>query len=156
MQDLSRVCNLHHSLHSNASSLAHWARPGIETATSWFLVGFVNHWATSGTRIHSLIVLNELSLSIGWNFLFPRNKCWRLSPHYLRIWLYLGPGRCNYLRWLHTWVGWTLNPIWFVSDMICVRYDLWIQKHKASECAYAATSQELLRIAGKPLEIGKM
>ena len=35
--------------HGNAGSLTHWARPGIEPATSWFLVGFINHWATKGT-----------------------------------------------------------------------------------------------------------
>ena len=35
--------------HGNVGSLNHWARPGIEPATSWFLVGFVNHWATMGT-----------------------------------------------------------------------------------------------------------
>ena len=35
--------------HGNAGSLTHWARPGIESATSWFLVGFVNHCATTGT-----------------------------------------------------------------------------------------------------------
>ena len=28
--------------HSNARSLTHWARPGIEPETSWFLVGFVS------------------------------------------------------------------------------------------------------------------
>ena len=28
--------------HSNARILTHWARPGIEPATSWFLVGFVS------------------------------------------------------------------------------------------------------------------
>ena len=28
--------------HGNARSLAHWARPGIEPSTSWFLVGFDN------------------------------------------------------------------------------------------------------------------
>ena len=28
--------------HSNAESLTHWARPGIEPETSWFLVGFVS------------------------------------------------------------------------------------------------------------------
>ena len=33
--------------HGNAGSLTHWARPGIKP--SWFLVGFVNHWATTGT-----------------------------------------------------------------------------------------------------------
>ena len=33
----------------NARSLTHWARPGIKPITSWFLVGFVNHWATRRT-----------------------------------------------------------------------------------------------------------
>ena len=28
--------------HSNAGSLTQWARPGIEPATSWFLIGFVS------------------------------------------------------------------------------------------------------------------
>ena len=28
--------------HSNAGSLIHWARPGMEPAPSWFLVGFVS------------------------------------------------------------------------------------------------------------------
>jgi len=37
--------------HGNAGSLTHWARPGIEPSTSWFLVGFVNHWATTGTPL---------------------------------------------------------------------------------------------------------
>ena len=40
--------------HGNARSLTHWARPGIELVTSWFLVGFVNHWATMGTPGFSL------------------------------------------------------------------------------------------------------
>ena len=35
--------------HSNAQSLIHWARAGIEPSTSWFLVRFVNHCATTGT-----------------------------------------------------------------------------------------------------------
>uniref|UniRef100_A0A8W4FL86 Uncharacterized protein n=1 Tax=Sus scrofa TaxID=9823 RepID=A0A8W4FL86_PIG len=35
--------------YGNAGSLTHGARPGIEPASSWFLVGFVNHWATTGT-----------------------------------------------------------------------------------------------------------
>ena len=28
--------------HGNAGSLTHWVRPGIEPATSWFLVGFIS------------------------------------------------------------------------------------------------------------------
>ena len=29
--------------------LTHWARPGIEPMSPWVLVGFVTHWATTGT-----------------------------------------------------------------------------------------------------------
>ena len=32
-----------------ARSLTHWVRPGIKPASSWMLVGFINHWATTGT-----------------------------------------------------------------------------------------------------------
>ena len=35
--------------HGNARSWTHWVRPGIEPTTSWFLVGFINHSATTGT-----------------------------------------------------------------------------------------------------------
>ena len=35
--------------HGNTGSSAHWVRPGIEPATSWFLAVFVNHCATMGT-----------------------------------------------------------------------------------------------------------
>ena len=41
--------------HGNAGSLAHWARAGTEPATSWFLVGFVNHCATTGTPVSILV-----------------------------------------------------------------------------------------------------
>ena len=33
----------------NAGSLTRWERPGIEPVSSWILVGFINHWATTGT-----------------------------------------------------------------------------------------------------------
>ena len=48
---------LHHN-HSNARSelnlwprphLTHWARPGVEPASSWILGGFITQWATTGT-----------------------------------------------------------------------------------------------------------
>ena len=35
--------------HSKARSLTHWARPRIKPVSSWILVGFLNHWVTSGT-----------------------------------------------------------------------------------------------------------
>ena len=48
------AASLHHS-HSNSGSLTHWARPGIKPLSSWMLVGFVNHWAMTGTpRKHNL------------------------------------------------------------------------------------------------------
>ena len=45
--DPSHVCNLHHS------SWECWIlnpliEPGIKPASSWILVGFVNHWAMMG------------------------------------------------------------------------------------------------------------
>ena len=36
-------------VHGNARSLTHWARPGIEPATSWILVRFVHRSAMMGT-----------------------------------------------------------------------------------------------------------
>ena len=39
--------------HSNTGCLTHWVVPGIEPASSWILVGFVNHWATVGTPVSS-------------------------------------------------------------------------------------------------------
>ena len=35
--------------HGSAGSLTHWARPGIEPASPWMLVGFANHLAMMGT-----------------------------------------------------------------------------------------------------------
>ena len=40
--DLSHVCNIHHS-HGNTGSLTHWARPGIEPASSWMFYNLLGH-----------------------------------------------------------------------------------------------------------------
>ena len=45
----SHSCETYITAHSNARSLTHWARPGIEPVSSWILVGFVNCWAMMGT-----------------------------------------------------------------------------------------------------------
>ena len=37
--------------HSNSGSLDHWASPGIEPTTSWFLVRFIHHCAMKGNPI---------------------------------------------------------------------------------------------------------
>ena len=39
MQDLSHICDLHHNSGKHST---HWARPGIEPKTSWFLVRFIS------------------------------------------------------------------------------------------------------------------
>ena len=53
------AATLHHS-HSNAGSLTHWARPGIQPKSSWILVGFVNHGATTGTPTWDLNLRESL------------------------------------------------------------------------------------------------
>ena len=44
--------------HGNAGSLTHCAGSGIETASSWMLVRFINHWAMEGTP--RICVLNHI------------------------------------------------------------------------------------------------
>ena len=50
---------------SNAGSLTHRARPGMEPASSWFLVGAVNHCATPGTPTRMFLVPLNCSLKRG-------------------------------------------------------------------------------------------
>ena len=52
--------------HGNAGSPTHWSRPGIESASSWMLVRFVNHWAMTGTP----------QLFFKFNFNFIREYSW--------------------------------------------------------------------------------
>ena len=44
--------------HGNAWSLTYWVRLGIELASSWILVRFINHWAMTGTLV--LLILSAL------------------------------------------------------------------------------------------------
>ena len=45
----------HTTAHNSTGSLTHWARPGIEPATTRFLVGFVNHCAMTKTPRFSVL-----------------------------------------------------------------------------------------------------
>ena len=47
-QDPSCVCNLHHSS-QQCPILNHRTGPRIKAASSWILVGFITHWAVTGT-----------------------------------------------------------------------------------------------------------
>ena len=53
------------SAHGNAGSFTHWTRSGTEPASSWILVGFVNHRATTGTPTNIFNIPN---------FLFPQSS----------------------------------------------------------------------------------
>ena len=47
--------------HGNTGSLIHWARPGIESASSWILIRFCFHWATAGSPKWGLLFLSFFS-----------------------------------------------------------------------------------------------
>ena len=68
------AANLCHN-HSNVGSLTHWARPGIESTTSWFLVRFVSHWATTGTPYNFLNKeKNQKSCENDYNYIEQQNN----------------------------------------------------------------------------------
>ena len=45
--------------HSNAGSLTHSEKPGIEPMSSWILVGSVNLWAMMGTPLFYFFLLSK-------------------------------------------------------------------------------------------------
>ena len=61
--------------HGNARSLTHLASPGIVPATSWFLLGFINHCAMTGTprpvhfRFATLIIFK---CTVLWHQVYPQ------------------------------------------------------------------------------------
>ena len=75
--------------HGNAGSSTHWTRLGIEPETSWFLVGFINHWAMTGTPIILCFRLYQYLIQFfGWiifhctdmpPFVYPFMSWWTLG-----------------------------------------------------------------------------
>ena len=64
-----------------AGSLTHWVRLGIEPASSWILVGFINCWATKGTLVclfdYSHPSGYEVTAHCGFDLHFPGSWwCW--------------------------------------------------------------------------------
>ena len=80
MWDLSLIFDLHQSSRQRRS-LTHWARPGIQPASSWILFGFINHWASKGTpnKMYSLLVFHSLGH-------FPSFSQWikKTNPHWAK------------------------------------------------------------------------
>ena len=57
----------------NARSLTQWAKPGIEPTSSQMLMGFVNHWATTGTPLDTNYLHGQL------------NGHWMLKLYFQRV-----------------------------------------------------------------------
>ena len=123
--------------HSNARSLTHWARSGIEPAASWFLVRFVNHCARTGTPcpflnciicfvVFLLLSFNCTSFYISY-ILIPYQRymiCKYLLPF---CGLPFCSGFCDILlnasfctSWQLTWLDLNpqLSPIWWAAAEI--------------------------------------
>ena len=54
-QGIQTMSVIYTTAHSNTGSLTYWLRPTIKPASSWMLVRFVNHWATTGTPRNSIL-----------------------------------------------------------------------------------------------------
>ena len=57
------AASLHHS-NTGSGSLTHWARPGVEPASSWMLVRFVNRRGMTGTPESVFLMFDFWSLAI--------------------------------------------------------------------------------------------
>ena len=133
--DPSCACDLTTS-HGNTGSPTHWARPEIEAASSWILVGFVIYWATVGTpwipfiSFSSLIALTRTSKTMlnnsdesGYPCLVPDfdGNAFSFSP--LRMMLNVGLSCIDFimLRWvpsMHTfWRVLIRNWCWISSKV---------------------------------------
>ena len=66
--------------HGNAGLLTNWARAGIEPETSWFLVGFTNHCATTGTPPIIFSNHSTMKLEIIYNWKSSKiTNMWKLN-----------------------------------------------------------------------------
>ena len=78
MQDPRRICDLHHLSRGKAGSPTHWARPRIEPAFLWILVGFVTTepprefpkiiFLKARTQSHAILKVNSDSKALQKNW----------------------------------------------------------------------------------------
>ena len=80
--------------YGNAWWLTHWARLGIEPASSWILAQFSTHWATMGTTLSTF-----LKISGPWGSLVAKgikDLVLSLLWLWLRLWCAFNPWRGNF------------------------------------------------------------
>ena len=94
---LATAAGLHHShnnvgstsstyttAHRNTRSLTHWARPGIDPASSWILVGFISaapQWELQHPLIFDTVLITCYYSSFLFWCLWPASKFFCFSPH---------------------------------------------------------------------------
>ena len=112
MPDLSCLWDLHHSSWQGGSS-THWARPGIEHATSWFLVRFISAVPGRELLIVVLICISLIISYVGHFFmcllaicLSSLKKCLFRSSVHLSIGLFVF---CCWVVWV-VCIFWKLGP----------------------------------------------
>ena len=108
-QKIQAASATYSTVHSNARSLTHWARPRIEPASSWKLIRFVNCWAMTGTPssgFNNMAATGVLAREIWWTC-----GAWRQTGVGLQMIRTTGKGR-NWSKirpWVRGGAGWLLG-----------------------------------------------
>lgn len=92
--------------HGDTGSLTHWVKPGIELESSWTLVGFVTHWAATGTPKPTFLYFNKIWFYTFGFTLFRESSGAVKSFFFLRPWLRpsCSPGKSKHLL-LELWLS---------------------------------------------------
>ena len=102
--------------HGNAGSLTHSARPGIEPASSWFPVGFVNHWPTKGAPA-SVLLNRETCFSV-----IPTVKIALFILTYTKhpVHMLTGSSLKSFINGLHGLLMWFISYCFSPSNCTCI------------------------------------
>ena len=87
--------------HSNTRSLTHWARPGIDPASLWILVGFVSCWAPEGSPTPEILIHFCIAGKIIDIFHVPIQFC--------PLWSFLSPPELNFISLCLLYLCWCLK-----------------------------------------------
>ena len=114
-------------VHSNAGSLTHWARPGIELLSSWILVRFV-----------TAELQQELQASTVKDHIL-RNSTWMLEEEMYSL--------CSWLLWSRRGWMWQRHHdkrslLWHLCDKYNGTIYLWLVFLKGSDYSWVAWGQK--------------